>query len=157
MKQINKDHLPQNVIDRYWRRVIKTPTCWLWQGTPCDKWGHCMFMITARPIPICYMVHRLSYYFHHNVDPYPNLVLHTCDVCNCVNPEHLYLGTHADNVNDMVTRNRFASQLDPEDVKVIRERCKTEKQNVLAQEYGVHQSTISRAINGTRNWKHIPL
>lgn len=50
--------------------------------------------------------HRISYHLHYGVDPGFGLVCHHCDNRKCINPEHLYLGTHQTNANDKVERNR---------------------------------------------------
>lgn len=76
--------------------------CWIYPGAPrsdgyCTKWGQA--------------VHRLSFKMHNpdiNID---NLfVLHKCDVPRCFNPNHLFAGTHKDNMKDKVTKLRGYGQ-----------------------------------------------
>src|SRR5690606_41243895 len=82
------------------------------------------------------------------------VIRHTCDNKRCINPEHLVLGTQADNMADKVSRNRQAkgethgmSKLTNEQVKYIKEvykpRCPKYSGAALARKIGVHYSTIS--------------
>lgn len=55
------------------------------------------------------LAHRVSYILHHNVNLLTNnIIMHNCDNPTCVNPKHLKLGTHADNVQDRVKKKRSA-------------------------------------------------
>jgi hypothetical protein len=80
-----------------------------------------------------------------------------------VNPEHLFLGTHADNMADMVTKGRqrrgathHLSRLTAEDVREIRRRyvpfSRTDGAHALGREFGVHRTSIQYVIHG-RSWK----
>src|SRR5215203_4615013 len=84
---------------RFWSKVDKNQACWLWTGGKCSG-GYGKFMwgnIKA--------AHRLAYEYCNN-GPIPAglFVLHKCDTPACVNPEHLYLGTHEDNMADRRAR-----------------------------------------------------
>jgi hypothetical protein len=91
-------------------------------------------------------------------------VLHRCDNPPCVNPDHLFLGSQADNVKDCVAKGRQArtrgaisgrARLDDESVRVIRQRAaQGATQAALAKDYDVDPSAISRAIGGQR-WRHV--
>lgn len=50
---------------------------------------------------------RVSFAYHHKIDPGPWSVLHSCDNPRCVNPDHLWLGTHQDNMQDCIDKDRF--------------------------------------------------
>lgn len=78
--------------------------CWIWLGGTRGKSGYgCMtHPKTQKPT----QAHRFSWELHRGEIPEGMLVLHKCDVPSCVNPDHLYLGTHGENMKDMVKRNR---------------------------------------------------
>jgi hypothetical protein len=82
-------------------------------------------------------------------------VLHKCDNPECTNPDHLFLGTHADNMRDASQKGRMCrgearanSKLTESDVYEIKASSKLQKE--LSKLYGVHQSIISRVKNGHR-------
>lgn len=74
--------------------------CWLWQGALTGKgYGS---LSSGR------YAHRVSYEEFKGPIPQGYQVLHTCDRKNCCNPDHLYAGTHADNVADAIARGRYS-------------------------------------------------
>src|SRR4051812_15429853 len=81
-----------SVADRLWKHVEKTETCWLWTGY-CDRAGYGTIQIAKAPA----LVHRVSYEIHVGQIPSDKIVRHTCDVRNCVRPDHLLIGTSKDN------------------------------------------------------------
>lgn len=91
-------------------------------------------------------------------------VLHKCDVRVCVNPDHLFLGTNQDNVNDRVAKGRswraqgvkhHFAKLTEADVRDIRDRAKVWGMGrALAKEYGVSTAVISAVKRGQR-WAHV--
>lgn len=99
---------------------------------------------------------RAHRFFYENlIGPIPEdlHVLHKCDNPLCVNPKHLFLGTHQDNVQDMVTKGRHGkSKLTEDQVQEI--RLDVRRSIIIAKEYGVHRSTINRIKSGIR-WKHV--
>lgn len=107
------------------------------------------------------LAHRAAYELL--VGPIPDgmRVLHRCDNPPCVNPEHLWVGTDADNVADMVRKGRNRSvrgeaapraKLNDAAVRAI--RATPERAVTLARRYGVAESTIS-AVRHRVNWKHV--
>lgn len=159
--------------ERFWYRVIKTDTCWLWDGNPSrngygaiSAGGYCGRSLSA---------HRVSYELHFGYIPDGLCVLHKCDVKLCVNPDHLFLGTSDDNNKDMAAKGRSAkgdkngSRLHPErrargekqglskltweEVKEIRKRHNEgEKQKYIAVDYGVRPTTIWWIVNN-KTWR----
>jgi hypothetical protein len=89
---------------RFWSRVVTTPHCWLWTGSQRNGYGS--MTIDGQNV----FVHRLSWTV--NRGPVPNglCVLHKCDVRNCVNPDHLFLGTYKDNAQDASRKGRQKNQ-----------------------------------------------
>ena len=75
-------------------------------------------------------------------------VLHTCDKRNCINPEHLYLGTHKDNMRDMAMRNRGTSKLTPDDVRDIRAKEDVYTRQEMAKHYNVCPQLIGKIQRG---------
>lgn len=92
--------------ERFWRYVEKQPGgCWIWTARINEKgYGHFMINSTSPA-----KAHRISYQIHFGPIPDGMLVLHKCDNKACVNPSHLYLGTHHDNMNDIACGNKRRS------------------------------------------------
>jgi DNA-binding XRE family transcriptional regulator len=91
-------------VDRFWANVAKDDGCWLWAGyVQPDGYGQASYK--GRRI----RAHRLSWELTHGPIPNDIKVLHTCDNPTCVRPDHLFLGTNADNSRDMVRKGRQAS------------------------------------------------
>lgn len=96
---------------RFWDRVQKTDTCWLWVGYRIKEktlpnkskiLPYGMLRIQGKQV----LAHRTMFKLVKGEIPEGMMVLHTCDVPYCVNPDHLYLGTQQDNMNDMKNRGR---------------------------------------------------
>ena len=137
--------------DRFERKIRKAANgCWLWTGH-VDACGYGRFGRGS--------AHRLSYELH--VGPIPDgmFVCHRCDTPACVNPKHLWLGTNADNVADMVAKGRQAvgtrnarSKLDDEKVRAIRADHRILKD--IAADYGVSICVVGY-IKQRITWKHV--
>jgi len=138
------------ILEKFWNRVELVPftTCWLWNG-PVDKDGYGVISIgmqyltyKARPC----RAHRVSWELHFGEIPKGAQVLHSCDVPSCVNPSHLRLGTHADNMRDKTIRKRISGENSPthklsaNDVDTIRAML----------ESGIDGETVARQFNITR-------
>lgn len=92
--------------ERFWSKVHKTDTCWLWVGA-CDPDGYGRL---GKPYgadgPQYIPAHRLSWVLNRGPIPPSAHVLHRCDIRNCVRPEHLFLGTQTINMADKVAKGR---------------------------------------------------
>jgi hypothetical protein len=140
-----------------------TPTrgdgCWEWQGArQTSEYGLPAYGLISRQY-----AHRWAY--EHFVGPIPDglVVRHGCDNPPCVNPAHLTVGSHADNSNDAVRRDRVAhgtripqSRLNPDQVREIRRKYAAGgvTYRELAAEYGVGLATIYRAV-AREAWKRV--
>ena len=107
-------------------------------------------------------VHRIAYELHKGPIPAGAHVLHSCDIPSCINPDHLRLGTPADNAKDREDRKRMVhvtgvkngrSVLTQEQVAEIKTRLQgTESFRSIARDYSVKWTTIQDIFNG-RTWK----
>src|SRR5690606_24199021 len=110
--------------------------------------------------PKLWQAHRLAYVLAHGDIPEGMSVLHRCDNPACVNPEHLFLGTQADNVADAVAKGRIAkgdrlpqTVLTEEQVREAIDLIVAGKATLmaLAERYGVSMATLNSAVRGTQS------
>jgi hypothetical protein len=93
-----------SVKERFFRKAIPEPNtgCWLWEGyEPPNKYGKINIKGKQK------LAHRVSYEINIGSIPDGMNVLHKCDQPACVNPDHLFIGTQQDNIDDMWAKNRF--------------------------------------------------
>lgn len=84
---------------KFWGQVRKSNRCWTWKGALFENGYGQLQGLRA---------HRISWTIHFGKIPEGLLVLHKCDNPSCVNPVHLFLGTHQDNMTDMKSKGRSA-------------------------------------------------
>lgn len=160
----NRGRLRLIPVDQRFRiQVVKIAEgCWNWIGAH-DKDGYGWISVNKEQI----YAHRYSYTVSYGPIPESVQVLHKCDNPRCVNPDHLFLGTHQDNMDDMLQKGRKrtvcgeengTAKLTEEQVNEIRARYIPRHPihgcNAMAREFGIGQMEVSRIINRKR-WKHI--
>ena len=151
----SENHRRLTFEERLCRRTIKLgpDDCWLWTGSKDPK-GYGYLREGTKSI----RVHRIAYELHNGSIPNGKCVCHRCDNPSCLNPNHLWLGTHRENMEDMAQKGRAwkptwfgetnpSSKLNLEKVKEIRARYNNgEPQRSIAKDYGIHQVTVSDIV-----------
>lgn len=152
---------------RFAARVDKTPglgpqgDCWVWTGS-VDTGGYGQMRRDGKTV----RVHRVAWEIvngpvpvmpgHHGV-----CVCHMCDNRRCVNPAHLFLGAHADNMYDAKSKMKFSrptgetsprSKLTDSVVRAIRRDARSLK--LIAAQYGISQTTAS-GVRRRQLWTHV--
>lgn len=149
------------VLKRFWDKVnVRGKNkCWPWTACLLRGYGQFNFLgKTKKP-------HRIMWELVYGPIPRKLCVLHSCDNRRCVNPKHLFLGTHLDNIQDMVHKNRHRgavgtananTTLTEKQIIEIRTLWTTGKytQTELSTFYPVCQSTIERIVH-RKVWRHV--
>lgn len=142
----------------FWENVVKLPGngCWLWQAST-NQGGYGRLLVNGRSI----QAHRHSWQLANGPIPVGRIVCHSCDTPRCVRPDHLWLGTHRENVRDAIDKGRFArgermgtAKLTDEQVRAIRDLLQTETAASVARKFGLPYMTVS-AIKHRKAWTHI--
>ena len=129
--------------------------CWLFDG------GESIYSGYVRIFGGCkrQLVHRFAYERYRGLIPPGMCVCHTCDVRCCVNPDHLFLGTHAENIADRNRKGRQArgaksgrAKLTAEQVLAI--RATTTSPTIIARQYGITAPVVHN-IRRRRIWMHL--
>ena len=150
----------KNLKDKFWSKVIKTSNCWEWGGYK-EINGYGRICINRKR----YLTHRLSFKLKYGKIPNGLCVLHHCDNPSCVRPDHLFLGTIADNNKDSMLKGRKVhligetngrSKLIKENIPLIRKlyNCGNITQAELGRKFNVCLSTIGYIVNN-KTWKHL--
>lgn len=151
----------RNNINNFWEKVEKTNSCWLWrEATSLDGYG--LFYINGTTEK----AHRwIFFYLHPNADK-TLFVCHRCDVRNCVNPDHLWLGTNLDNTRDSIAKGRNVGASQPGELhgqaKLTDKQARYIKfgnfkkgtMAALARSFGVKPSVICHIRKG-QAWKYL--
>jgi hypothetical protein len=157
----------REVAKRFWGKVNKRgirrahmrTRCWEWTGCKlASGYGWFYFPLLKRPT----QASRVAWWLSHGAVPKGVFVCHRCDNRACVRPSHLFLGTNADNVRDMLSKDRphggpcgernGNARLSSDLVKLIRELVALgASQQSLIPIFDVSRSTISRIVR-RENW-----
>jgi hypothetical protein len=157
-------------IERFWNKVDKNTDsgCWEWTAHLNRPGGYGRIKINGRTE----QAHRVSWEIVNGKIPSGKVVCHKCANTICVNPEHLFIGTQYENIQDVVDKGRNNcikgeshrwSKLTREDVLLIRDKYNTLNrgrmlvQDFVAQQanlYNVNPETIGAIIYG-RTWRHL--
>jgi hypothetical protein len=154
-------------LERFWSHVSKTRKCWTWSGFDTD---YPRFWLAGKLVK----AHRLSWELANGPIPPGLWVLHLCDNKRCVRPDHLYVGTRADNLRDMRRkgrgfvpsinrpasmprgeRNGFA-KLTSEQVRMMRQRYAAGGVTYaqLGREFGTDEANVGSIIQ-RKTWRHV--
>lgn len=153
----------KTVLERFEAKFIPEPNsgCWLWEGSDdgCDGYGRFRWSSNR-----CMSAHRAAWCLYKDDIPYGEDVLHRCDNPACVNPDHLFLGDHSDNMRDMVKKGRgnkvrgshhHQSKLVESEVIQIRNLRKNGAflRDVAAQ-FNISKSMVGNICSG-KSWNHL--
>lgn len=155
-----------DMAHRFWQkvnkagRIVRVPLgpCWEWTAGLSTA-GYGKFGISKDETAYA---HRLSWRLAGRADPGDLMVLHSCDNRACVNPDHLFLGTAADNSADMASKKRSAlgarngaAKLTAEQITELRRSSEIgETYRALAKRFGVTVSAIEHIVM-RRRWRHV--
>jgi hypothetical protein len=169
----------RSLEERFWEKVDKTGSivrsdlgsCWIWIGARSPFGYGCILVRTIRGTRtgVNEQAHRVAWTLLRGAIPEGACVLHKCDVPACCNPEHLFLGTQAENIRDMIAKGRQAppektrhvgsrhgrSKLTEADIPEIRAGlARGETKSSLARRYGVSEALVY-CIEKKRAWRHV--
>jgi len=151
---------PRQRFDEAWMPITESG-CWIWSSLTDDS-SYGRLRIDGNQIS----AHRFSYSEFVGEIPEGLCVCHKCDIPSCVNPDHLFLGTHQENIDDRVRKGRshrgkvrgeanYNSKLTEQDVISIRlDASNGVPRSVLQNKYKISQSGI-RLIIIKETWSHI--
>lgn len=160
--------MSESILEIHLDKISPEPMsgCWLWVGAVTSN-GYGNIRRSGKSL----QAHRVSYKISCDEIPEGFHVLHKCDVRCCVNPEHLFLGTHAENMADKVKKGRQAktqgvkngcAKLTEIKVREIRELLSNlprysrgeSSAKLVAKKYGIAYDTLNRIRNRTL-WAHV--
>ena len=146
-----------SVEHRFWSHVQKTDDCWIWTASRVGGYGR---MWLAENVRI--LAHRLSWLIHNGTIPVGKRVLHKCDNPPCVRPDHLFLGTMKDNIQDALRKKRMAfgervgsARLADSDVVEIHRLHRDGKSGyAIAKHFSIDRGKIYKILK-RKMWSHV--
>ena len=145
-------------MEKFWSKVLKTDGCWIWQGSLTSRgYGHFWFHKH-----FC-QSHRVAWEITNGPIPVGFDVCHHCDTPACVRPDHLFLGTVSDNMQDARTKNRWnphfcnqpTKEKHPKAILTIPQVKEIKNSNLsqrkIAKIYKVSRGTIQGILSG-KTW-----
>lgn len=162
-----------NAHERFWGKPERIGDCLVWPATQQNHSGYGLFYCDGK----YRAAHRIAYILAHGPIPDGMFVCHRCDNPSCVNPEHLFLGTHQDNMDDCTRKGRHARgdrsgpRLHPEKMSRGEHRYNAKLTDDLVREirrlhqngmrgraigkaFGITESAVSAIVHG-KSWKHV--
>ncbi len=167
--ELDPVNLTESDLKRFHAKVDVGPSCHNWTSAITPTTGYGAFNMWR--LKRVYTAHRISFFISRGYLPSKLLICHSCDNRKCVNPDHLFVGTHKDNSQDMLQKGRSWVANNPDKAP----RGETHKSSVLtemmvrgikslfaqgynrqrlAERYGVSLSAIKSIGNG-HSWKHV--
>ena len=150
-----------SIQDRIERLSTKDPVthCWNWRGSKRNGYGRMMVGSRSNDTRKSVSSHRASYEAYKGNIPEGFYVCHRCDNRKCVNPDHLWLGTHQDNIDDRERkgRNNHTRKLSDLDVITIHKLKGLLSSKEIAEKYGVGYCTIKDIWCGKSHHRFLPL
>jgi hypothetical protein len=142
-------------MEHFWAKVKKSDDCWEWTAKRNNK-GYGLFRTKPKHTWTFTTASRIAYELTYGPIPKGKWVLHTCDNRGCVRPDHLFLGTHSDNMRDMRNKGRGGTQIlvSSDVIKIRRLRAKGIPRAIVATQFGVSIATVKNITMG-KTWKHI--
>lgn len=142
------------ILERFWPKVVKTDNCWIWKGCLIPG-GYGQIWLNNRMVN----AHRVAWEITYGHIPERLYVLHSCDNPPCIRPNHLFLGTQAENQQDSISKGRFArggknGQAKLTISKVNEIKISKLSQRKLANQFHVSRRTITDILKG-RSWKWV--
>lgn len=154
-RELTRAELSPATIRLFSRKIYKTDSCWLWTGSKIKTgYGLAYTGLKSDGRKDRHYAHRIAYAIAYGVAPASLEVMHSCDVPRCVNPAHLSLGTHQQNIADREARGRGRKE-SPKIRKITVEgvleiRASVQSSAFFAQKWGVCVSHINRIRNGQK-------
>lgn len=133
--------------ERFQKKVqILENGCHYWTASKTKR-GYGLFRVTTKDT--MKKAHRVSYALYNGPIPEGQCVLHRCDNPSCVNPEHLFLGTQLENIEDRHTKHRDGNvKLTDEQVEQIRQDTRLHR--LIAQDFGISRNHVSNIKSNHR-------